>query len=272
MYQLEKITSDDLFGLSFLYQNEATESICVDSVFALFTQSLRYSVLLERRGTTLTAQTPTMSLKPVLNSTSSSLFSKAYRTVPPLSLRSRIQSLHISAPNNAIPLPITATGPPPAAPVPVNSQQKIRRKLQAALTEHRQNLKNDRTPLSTPAKPADKLKKRFWKDVSVRTDSGMPVHEFYNIITPLLSIPKMYAKKLESSRRRNPWSLSRCAPRPQPEHQGSSGDSLLQTPSGNRNSPRMGPPHVRPRHSALASPPTNLHRLACARHAPRRIS
>lgn len=171
MYQLEKITSDDLFGLSFLYQNEATESICVDSVFALFTQSLRYSVLLERRGTTLTAQTPTMSLKPVLNSTSSSLFSKAYRTVPPLSLRSRIQSLHISAPNNAIPLPITATGPPPAAPVPVNSQQKIRRKLQAALTEHRQNLKNDRTPLSTPAKPADKLKKRFWKDVSVRTDS-----------------------------------------------------------------------------------------------------
>lgn len=215
-----------------------------------------------------------MSLKLVLNSASSSLFSKAYRTVPSLSLRSKIQSLHISALNNAITLPFTATGLPPPPPVPMNShsQQKTRRKLQVALTEHRQNLKNDRTPLSTPAKPADKLKKRFWEDVSVRTDSGMPVHEFSNIITPHLSIPKMYAKKLESSRRRNSSSLSRCAPRPQPEHQESPGDSLLQTPPGNRNSSRMGPPHVRPRLSAPASPPTNLHRLACARHALRRIS
>lgn len=115
-----------------------------------------------------------MSLKPVFNFPSSSLFSKAHRTIPSLSLRSKSQSLHISSPGNAIPLPITATGPPPSVPVPANSEQKNRRKLQAALNEHRQNLKNDRTKLTTQAKSGDKLKKRFWKDVSVRTDSGMP--------------------------------------------------------------------------------------------------
>lgn len=34
------MTSDDLFGLPFLYQNEVTESIGGDSAFALFAHSL----------------------------------------------------------------------------------------------------------------------------------------------------------------------------------------------------------------------------------------
>lgn len=121
--------------------------------------------------------TPAMSLKPVLNLSSSSLFSKAYRTVPYLSY----QSLHTSSPINAILHPITATGPPPSPPVPANSEQKSRRKLQAALTEHRQNQKNDRMKPKTPAKSGDKLKKRFWEDVSVRTSSGRPIQHFSTI-------------------------------------------------------------------------------------------
>lgn len=116
-----------------------------------------------------------------MNLYSSSLFSKAYRTLPSRALRSRLQSLHVSSPKKAVLLPITAPGRPPAVPVPPKSEQKTRRKLQAALAEHRQNVKNDRTQSVTLAKPGDKPKKRLWKEVSVRTDSGM-------LIQPILQI------------------------------------------------------------------------------------
>lgn len=113
-----------------------------------------------------------MSLKPVFNFSSSSLFSNAHRTVPSLRLRSKAQGLHISSPHHAVSLPITATGPPPPVPVPANSERKDR-KVQAALTQRNRNLLNDVTKLITQEKSKDGLKKRFWKDVSVRTDSGM---------------------------------------------------------------------------------------------------
>lgn len=148
--------------------------------------------------------TPTMNLKPVLNLSSSSLFCKAHRTVPSLPLRLKFQTFHTSFPNDATVLPITIIGPPPAPPVPAIREQKTRRKLQAALTEHRQNLKNDRTQPTTPAKPGDKLKKRFWKDVSVKTDSGMPIQPVVQYHQLGLSTEKRNAKNLESSRRRKP--------------------------------------------------------------------
>lgn len=181
--------------------------------------------------------TPTMNLKPVLKLSSPPLFSKAHRTIPSLSLRPKFSSFHTSFPNNATVLPFVAFGPPPPPPVPAIREQKTRRKLQAALTENRQNLRNDLAQPTTPAKPGDKLMKRFWKDVIVKTDSGMPLQQVLRYHQLDLSTGKRNTKNLESSRRRNPWNLSRRAPRPQPQHQKTPSDPLLQAPPCNGNSP-----------------------------------
>ncbi|MCJ1344746.1 ATP synthase complex assembly protein atp12, partial [Peltigera leucophlebia] len=95
---------------------------------------------------------------------SSSLFCTSRRTLPLLTL-SGSRSLHISSPQNAVALPITATGPPPSAPVSATSDQIARRRRRAELLKHGRNLRADQT------QPEDRLKKRFWKDVNVKTDS-----------------------------------------------------------------------------------------------------
>lgn len=97
---------------------------------------------------------------------SSSLFCTSRQTLPLLTL-SGSRSLHISSPQNAVALPITATGPPPSAPVSATSDQIARRRRRAELLKHGRNLRADQT------QPEDRLKKRFWKDVNVKTDSGM---------------------------------------------------------------------------------------------------
>lgn len=94
---------------------------------------------------------------------SSSLSLRTSHRTLPLVIRATSHALHVSSPNNAVPLPTTATGPPPAAPVSANDEKIIRRQRQAELLRHVRD---------SQVKPASGLKKRFWKDVSVKTDSG----------------------------------------------------------------------------------------------------
>ena len=80
------------------------------------------------------------------------------------------QCLHTTVPRVATPLPITATGPPPAAPQPAAShygERVDRRRRQAELLKRGQDMRASQT------KPGTAIKKRFWKDVSVQTDDGM---------------------------------------------------------------------------------------------------
>lgn len=101
---------------------------------------------------------------------SSPLLLASYRNLPspyPLAL---LQCLHTTSPRVATPLPITATGPPPAAPQPAASQygERVdRRRRQAELLKRGQDMR------ASYLKPGTAIKKRFWKDVSVQTDDGM---------------------------------------------------------------------------------------------------
>ena len=72
---------------------------------------------------------------------------------------------------SAIPLSSTHAGPPPTAPLPAASQygERVdRRRRQAELIKRGQDLR------TSQMKPGSAMKKRFWKDVAVRTNSGTP--------------------------------------------------------------------------------------------------
>ena len=97
---------------------------------------------------------------------SSSLFCASHRTLPCLTL-SGSHCLHVSSRPKAVALPITATGPPPAAPISATSELIVRRQRRAELLKHGKSLRADQSS------PENRLKKRFWKDVNVKTDSGM---------------------------------------------------------------------------------------------------
>lgn len=92
-----------------------------------------------------------------------------YASPTPIPLSRRI---HTSNSRTANPLPVTATGPPPPAPVPAASQygERVdRRRRQAELLKRGQDMR------ASHMKPGTATKKRFWKDVSVQTDDGMPI-------------------------------------------------------------------------------------------------
>ena len=81
-----------------------------------------------------------------------------------------VRCLETTTSRNANPLPITATGPPPAAPQPAASQygERVdRRRRQAELLKRGQDMR------ATHMKPGTAIRKRFWKDVSVQKDDGM---------------------------------------------------------------------------------------------------
>jgi hypothetical protein len=92
--------------------------------------------------------------------------------------RTRISSpfaqrcLHTSPPNSATVAPITASGPPPTAPVPsaehVDSRVARRRK-QAELLKKGQDLR----AVAAGTGGGSAKHKRFWKDVHVRHTDGM---------------------------------------------------------------------------------------------------
>lgn len=70
----------------------------------------------------------------------------------------------------ANPLPFASVGPPPSAPLPATSQygERVdRRRRQAELLKRGQDLR------ASQMKPGSALKKRFWKDVSVKSTPGM---------------------------------------------------------------------------------------------------
>lgn len=101
---------------------------------------------------------------------SSPLSYTSYRTVPSPCSPALLQCLHTTPPQAATPLPITATGPPPAAPQPAASQygERVdRRRRQAELLKRGQDMR------ASHMKPGTAIRKRFWKDVSVQTDDGM---------------------------------------------------------------------------------------------------
>lgn len=108
-------------------------------------------------------------MKKVVSLASSPLSSNSYRVFPYRPPRALLQCLHTTTPNAATPLPITATGPPPAAPVPAASQygERVeRRRRQAELLKRGQDMR------ASAMKPGTAIKKRFWKDVHVKTDDG----------------------------------------------------------------------------------------------------
>ena len=100
----------------------------------------------------------------------------------PLSSSSLSQRcLHSSAFRAANPLPVTGSGPPPPAPKPAASQPQerlARARKQAELLKRGQELRNASEPSGTKPKAGVALRKRFWKDVSVKqhTDGAHVVH------------------------------------------------------------------------------------------------
>ncbi|MCJ1285855.1 ATP synthase complex assembly protein atp12 [Xylographa opegraphella] len=78
-----------------------------------------------------------------------------------------VYNFHTGTPRAATPLPLpTAAGPPPAAPLPAVSQygERVdRRRRQAELLKRGQDLR------ASHMKPGSALKKRFWKEVHVKT-------------------------------------------------------------------------------------------------------
>ena len=109
-------------------------------------------------------------MKRIASLASSPLFHTPHRTVPSPCRPTLLQCLHTTSPRVATPLPITATGPPPAAPQPAAShygERVDRRRRQAELLKRGQDMR------AGHMKPGTAIKKRFWKDVSVQTDEGM---------------------------------------------------------------------------------------------------
>lgn len=104
------------------------------------------------------------------------LFCTSHRALPLPKRLSSIQCLHTTIPKLATPLPITATGPPPSPPLPAasqNGERVDRRRRQAELLKRGQDLR------ASQMKPGTAIKKRFWKDVSVRITPGI----YYGIIS-----------------------------------------------------------------------------------------
>ena len=99
------------------------------------------------------------------------------RPLRPLSTNNH--QFHTSTTQSATPLPFaTAVGPPPSAPVPAASQygERVdRRWRQAELLKRGQDLR------ASQMKPGTAMKKRFWKDVSVRMTPGNSVQSPINM-------------------------------------------------------------------------------------------
>lgn len=126
-------------------------------------------------------------MKRSVHSASSPLFYTSHRTIPTPFSPTFSQCLHTTIPQAATPLPVTATGPPPSAPIPAASQfgERVdRRRKQAELLKRGQDLR------SSQMKPGTAMKKRFWKDVSVQTDDGMPL--LIILLQPYTGIVLMY--------------------------------------------------------------------------------
>ncbi|KAL8784794.1 MAG: hypothetical protein Q9195_008893 [Heterodermia aff. obscurata] len=107
-----------------------------------------------------------MNMKRVLESQSFSA-TRSQQLSPIAAVPLSCRCLHASPFRAANPLPNTAAGPPPSAPVPAASQygdRVDRRRQQAELLRRGQDLR------ASQMKPGSAMKKRFWKDVNVEHD------------------------------------------------------------------------------------------------------
>ena len=111
-----------------------------------------------------------MNMKRGLIPQSSPSFTRSQQLAPIVAAPLSFRCLHASPFRAANPLPNTAAGPPPSAPIPAASQygERVdRRRRQAELLKRGQDLR------ASQMKPGSAIKKRFWKDVNVKQDPGM---------------------------------------------------------------------------------------------------
>merc|ERR1711939_310162 len=121
---------------------------------------------------------------------------RSYHSAPSSFLR----PLSTTASHAATALPITATGPPPEPPQPTSSaysSQLSERRRKAALLQAGKDLRAAQSPSSSSSKKHSPLRKRFWKDVHVRTtpdDNGLEIYlDSRPVRTPsksILTIPR----------------------------------------------------------------------------------
>ncbi|KAI9771419.1 MAG: ATP synthase complex assembly protein atp12 [Candelina submexicana] len=107
-------------------------------------------------------------MKPLSQPPSRSLFTLQSRHATSHSYIPIYQCLHTTASKPATPLPVTAHGPPPQAPLPsatASEDRVARRRKQAALLQRGQDLR------ASQIAPGSAMKKRFWKDVHVREEA-----------------------------------------------------------------------------------------------------
>jgi len=138
-------------------------------------------------GITLTMRASTLRVSRCLRS---------YHSAPSSFLR----PLSTTASHAATALPITATGPPPEPPQPTSSaysSQLSERRRKAALLQAGKDLRAAQSPSSSSSKKHSPLRKRFWKDVHVRTtpdDNGLEIYlDSRPVRTPsksILTIPR----------------------------------------------------------------------------------
>ena len=160
------------------------------------------------------------------------------------------QCLHTSTLKSANPLPITAAGPPPSAPLPAASQygQRVdRRRRQAELLKRGQDLR------ASQMRPGSAMKKRFWKDVTVQTSPGKEQIQFHP------SIYLFQVANAQDPNRRGIHNPPRQTPRTSPALQRGSPHPSLQTPSRNSHSPRMGPSGLSPTSFKTTLDPPDIH-------------
>ncbi|MCJ1353345.1 MAG: ATP synthase complex assembly protein atp12 [Icmadophila ericetorum] len=123
------------------------------------------------------------------------IYRTSLRTIPIRCSSHNLRCLHISAPKAAKILPITAAGPPPLPPRPAASHygEKVeRRRRQAELLKRGQEMKAE-------LKPGNAIKKRFWKDVSVKTEED-GTHTVHLDARPVRSPPSKSVLPIPSSK------------------------------------------------------------------------
>ena len=181
------------------------------------------------------------------------------------------QCIHTSARRSANPLPLTATGPPPSAPLPAASQhgERVdRRRRQAELVKRGQELRGAQT------NPGSAMKKRFWKDVHIKRDKGELSNHRVNLVlksTPALQLA-VVIRLTHSGHRKKPYRPSRFTPSPKSNNARSTPDPSIQTSPRHRRSSRMGQPDICTTSTTHTPDPPHLNRLPrpkpCSRRRP----
>jgi hypothetical protein len=173
----------------------------------------------------------------------------------PAAQRPLYQCLHTSATRRATPSPFpSVVGPPPSTPTPhpsAASERVARKKRQAALLSQAQDIRSSSAPSQ---KPKAMLKKRFWKDVTVReTEGGCLLYHARTHACILLTADSRPAR------------LPRQPARPHAD-QGDSQCPPVQAPARPGHCPRVGPPPKRAAGAQDALHPHDVARRARPRH------